>query len=227
MQSKEFGTDTSKVQKMLNDAETARMKGRIVSSASGLAVKVLGSITGDMGVHIVGHDASNLVGDRNFSGTLRIEASVRQEGIEKIINIPFIVEKSVVKSPDTYIIKKKLASIQPKTSRHLGEEERLTKNMADLKEKEAAIVKEETEFIKGSPILDKEAKEINIPSGGVSTSEKDLVKSMQYDKINLPLDTEVDDTISLNGRTRKVSEGVGDFGQPSTKWNLTLVEESK
>lgn len=228
MISKEFSPQDYNVKTMMENAETARLKGRLASNASNQAVKVLKAITGASNCKIVKADISGLSGDRVFSGTLRVTASIVDKGDVKEISIPFMVEKSTVKSPDQYIIKKKLASIQPKTSRHLDEVSRMNKVVAEMKVKDELYDKENDELIKDSPLFEKGAKEIEIPSSGINTPEKDIVKSMLYEKVNLPDDTEAGDVININGRKWAVEEGVADFGQASaTTWNLKLIEESK
>ena len=171
MLSKEFQTDSVAVSNAMHNAELARLRGRLISAASGLIVKALNEITGARDCRIIHANTDGLVGDRVFTGTMRIEASVSDHGDRKVINIPVVVEKSVIAKLDQYIIKKKLASIESKSSRHLGEVERLEKNMSALKESEAEVIKAEAELIKDSPIFSKEAKEIEYNKGDVVSLE--------------------------------------------------------
>lgn len=224
---KEFSTDSVKIKDMMDSAEMSRAKSRIVSSISGIAAKTLNYITGAQDTRITKSNTSELTGDRVFSGVVRVTCSVTDCGDRKEIEVPFSVKSSVIKKPDVYIIKKKLAAIEPTNSRHLQSEDRMSNVIASMKEREDAMVKEEDDINKGSKIFEKEAKVIEVAkgAGGINTTDGQMVKHLEYEKISLPSDVESGDEIVIGAKRWKVSEGVGDYGQEkSNKWILDLIE---
>lgn len=222
---KEFGASGFNLHVANQKAEETRMKGRITSNASNMAVKILNDITGSQSCRIVKSNTDGLIGDRVFSGVLKVTASVVDHGDRKEIEVPFQVENSIVKNPNRYIVKRKLSFINPTTSRHLNSDERMSSQIDALKKQEESIPAKEGE---GKDIT---AKTIEIPSGtgggGANTTDRDLVKRMEFEKVNLPADTAVDDRIVVNGRTWKVEgDAPNSFGQEhSSRWILSLVED--
>lgn len=218
----------------LMKAEKTRLQGRIVSTASNMVVNTLRELTGSTDCKITGNDTSKLAGDRVFDGIVRIKASVNDHGYRKEIEIPFKVEKSVIKSADKYIIKKKLASIQPTGTKHLGDIDRMAtmlqaqKDVEDALQKEASEIENESQIYKNlkKDEIKKEAKEITIPMDGANVADKDVKKTIRYNKANmLQENIEEGDIIHIGGRSYKVSNEPDGFGkEDSGFWVLTLQE---
>ena len=225
MSMKEFVPNSVNVKDMMDSAKIARAKSKIVSSACGQVVKLLNEITGSNHTKIAKSNTDGLKGDRLFTGIMRIEARTIDKGESKTISIPIQIENSVIKSMDKYIVKKKLSAIEPTNSRHLMSDDRMASQISEFKTKEAELAKESEAVDKESKILN--AKEIEVPSqvGNGNTPDKDMVKSMEYEKVNLP-DATIGDIITIGSKVWKIEGEVPNaFGQAeSSKWQLVLQE---
>ena len=238
MYRKATDAESAKMSNVMQSMEKERLKGKVVANVSHDIIKMLGNITGSVDCKIAKSDTSDLKGNKAFSGTLKITASVTDKGYLKVIEIPIGIVGSVHTLPSVEVVKQKLASVVIENPIHRSVGEKVAENLKNIEAREKKIAEdtkvasdkrvEERKVEAGvdvEAVKEKEGKEVTLPNGGFSyVPYAEVASTITYSKTALPLSIVEGDTICVAGRRYKVMEGkdaMNSEGKSST-WVLVL-----